>query len=179
MTTEYSRSINDWADEKWEFVGRNLEMSKKGEWDDDNQDGLNEDDFYPVMLYAYPLSDCPSDTQIRLIHKKTNCTVVKDTDTEEYYLALCGGGMDLSQDIALAYIIATGYIPIALVFEVCKQPELSVHGNDWLKVARRCKKELKFNMDNSKEAIKMWNKNIKEFKIKQKERKAKTLTTNQ
>jgi hypothetical protein len=47
-------------------------------------------------------------------------------DTEEYFLALTGGGMDFSQNIALAYIIAQGWIPIALAYEVFTQLELNV-----------------------------------------------------
>ncbi len=56
--------------------------------------------------------------------------MVMKKDTEEYFLALTGGGMDLSQDIALAYIIAQGWIPTALAYEVSTQPELSVSGDD-------------------------------------------------
>jgi hypothetical protein len=89
----------------------------------------------PVLLYAYPLDLEPAREKIIGVCRRTNCTVVMRKDTEEYFLALTGGGMELSQDIALAYIIAQGWIPTALAYEVSAQPGLSVSGKDWIEVA--------------------------------------------
>lgn len=179
MSSEYSISVNDWTYDDWEFTGRDVmynyyeanpkEAEKEG-YDLDEEDNhvkyLDElaDNQNPMMLYAYPLNGCPDTEKIIELCRKTNCTVMMKKDTEEYFLALCGGGMDLSQDIALAYMIAQNWIPSALAYNVCTQPNLSVHGKDWLDVANRCKKELKFDIDNARVKIKEWNEAIKEFK---------------
>ena len=85
-------------------------------------------------------------------------------DTEEYFLALTGGGIDLSQDIALAYIIAQGWIPTALAYEVSTQPGLSVSRKAWIEVAGRCKKELEIAIENYKRRIEEWEASIRKFR---------------
>ena len=64
----------------------------------------------PMMNYAYPLERHLDDDTIAEVCEETNCTVVHNRDTDEWFLALSAGGMDYSQDIALAYIIADGCI---------------------------------------------------------------------
>lgn len=181
MSTEYSVGVSEWDWEKWEFVGRDAmyefysENPEEAEKDGHEVEGsevkyLDEvaDYQYPVMLYAYPLDSEPEREKIVEICRRTNCTVVMKRDTEEYFLALTGGGMDLSQDIALAYIIAQKWIPTALAYNVCTQPELSISGKKWLDVAERCKKELEFAVSSYNQRIKMWAESIKEFKASQK-----------
>lgn len=187
MTTEYSISV-DWSEEmdKWENHGRNaIEENCTHKTQDKNSTeenretnmrysgyceecGFHEDTAIPMMNYAYPLSFEPDDEKILEVVKKTNLTVMEKESSGEYFLALTGGGMDLSQDVALAYMIAQGSIPFALVNNVSTQPELSVGGSDWLKVARRIKKELRFEIRNSKESLKKWNEAVKQFKEKKK-----------
>jgi len=142
MRTLYGITVYDWADEKWAFTGRDVELEKRGEWSEENQDGVGVDDHVPMMLCAYPLRERPSNKSIRRIHEKTCLTVVEDTETGEFFLALCGGGMDLSQDIAMAYIIAHGLVPAALAMEVSTQPNLSQRGKNWLQVMRYCRRAL-------------------------------------
>jgi hypothetical protein len=162
MTTEYSVSVDNWDYDEWNFIGRDVEMERVGEWSEDNPDGLDCDDYIPVMLYAYPLWDCPSDEQIIEIHDKTSLTVVEHNDTGEYYLALCGGGMNLSQDIGMAYLIAEHYIPHALIREISTQPNLSQRGKNFRKLMRECVKMLKSEIRESTSLCKTMNAAIQE-----------------
>lgn len=177
MSTEYSLGVSNWDWEEWDFVGRDViygfyeenpeEAEKDGhEVEDGRVKYLDEvaDYQYPVMLYAYPLDSEPEREKIIEVCRRTNCTVVMKKGIEEYFLALTGGGMDLSQDIALAYIIAQGWIPTALAYTVSTQPELSVSGKDWLIVAERCKKELEMAINSNKHKIAEWEASIGKFK---------------
>jgi hypothetical protein len=121
----------------------------------------------PMMNYAYPLETTPSDDEILKVCRETCLTVMKDTEDwdDKYYLALCGGGMDLSQSIARAYQIIENWIPVALLTEVCKQPELSVHGKNWLTMARQIRKQIKMEVANLKSADKQRGVNMREYKI--------------
>jgi len=131
MATEYSISVSDWDYESWEFVDRDIEYEKHGEWSEDNEQGISSDDYVPMMHYAYPLYDCPSDKQIFKIHEKTCLTVVRNIEGEEYYLVLCGGGMDCSQSIGMAYIIAEDHILYALAQQISRQPNLTQYGKNF------------------------------------------------
>lgn len=154
MTSEYSISVENWQDEKWEMTGREVMYSVlsdestrqhkelKKEYGDDYDVDEKADENYPMMNYAYPLYKRPSDGQILKICEETNCTVVEDTGTGDFFLALTGGGMNLSQDIAMAYIIAGEPIPPALAMSVATQHGLSQYGKEWRKVMRECRKSL-------------------------------------
>ncbi len=106
---------------------------QRGEWSEDNPTGIEEDDYMPIYNFAYPLhvNSIDEDKIIRIC-EETNCTVVKNTEEDKLYLALCGCGMDMSQDIALAYMIANAYegeygrIPEHMLFDVYKSNALSV-----------------------------------------------------
>lgn len=102
----------------------------KKSYNEDEANELDGDEGYPMMNYAYPLDVSVDDDKILEVYNRTNCCVVYNNDDNSYYLALTGGGMDLSQDIALAYIIVEGFIPRHLVTEVCLQPCLSVGRED-------------------------------------------------
>ena len=101
-----------------------------------------EDSCEPMISYGYPLSFLPEDNKILQIIKETCLTVMENQDTGECFLVLCGGGMDLSQSIAYAYLLAGERIPDELVFEVCTQPCLSVGTKAYYRIMRECKKEL-------------------------------------
>ncbi len=105
--------------------------------------GFSEDDCEPMMNYGYPLCCLPDDEKILQIVKQTCLTVMENQDTGEIFLVLCGGGMDLSQSVAYAYLLAGHRIPDELVFEVCTQPCLSVGKKTYRKIMRQCRKELK------------------------------------
>ena len=135
--------VNDWNFSEWEFTGRNIEVRDRGEWSEDNQDGISVDDYYPMMNYAYPLDNgCPSESTIKEIHKKASLTVVCKLSTDTYYLSLTGGGMNLSQDIAMAYIIAENRVPTGLAREVNVETPLTQHGDNYRKVLNKCKQSL-------------------------------------
>jgi len=185
MTTEYSISVNDWRNEKWNHVGVHLmreyyledketiEECKDNNWDIEDMAWEKADESYPMMLYAYPLNFEPDDDKIIEVCTKTNCTVVEDTETGDYFLALSGGGMDLSQDIALAYLIMEGRIPTALAINVCTQPCLSVRDKDWLKIMRAIKKQLQWEADYYKRHKRKINQEIKRFQETERERRKK------
>ena len=181
MASEYSINV-DWQEEydRWENIGA-LAMREfyeahpeEAEKDGHDVDGgevtyLDEviDDWQPMMNYAYPLICDPTrngDEAIIKVCRETCLTIMCKDET--YYLALCGGGMNLSQSIARAYQRLETWIPLALLRKVSKQPELSVCGADWLKMARQIKKQLRMDIKSLRQDIKQWQTNIREYKIK-------------
>ena len=162
MTTEYSVHVNDWSDERWNHVGVNLmyehyledeDVKKEVEEDYPHMDveefaREKADGHFPMMLYAYPLAIEPSDDAIREVCRETCCTVVEDEESGDYYLALSGGGMDLSQNVALAYMIAEKWIPTALASEVSTQYGLNFSGETYLRVMNGLKESLQKDVNN-------------------------------
>lgn len=186
MSTEYSINV-DWSTEweRWENVGQRVmrefyennpkEAERDGhDLDDDGQvKYLNEvlDDWQPMMNYAYPLVCDPTsrdsgNDRIIKVCRETCLTVMYNEDEDTYYLALCGGGMDLSQSIAHAYQILESWIPISLLCDVSKQPELSVHGEAWLEMAQQIQKQLELDISQLQQASKDWQNSINEYKAK-------------
>lgn len=80
-----------------------------------DEERVNEE-FMPMMNYRYPVPHFDekkmSCNEIKEALKPTGLTLVKDLKTDEYYLALVGGGMDMSWDICESYI-NLGYLPPA------------------------------------------------------------------
>lgn len=170
----------DWSnqyEEGWENLGKSaIEENCKHKTQDKDTDKTNretnmrysnwceecghcEDSAEPMMNYAYPLDIEPSEEAIIEIVNKTNCTVMEKDG--EYFLALCGGGMDLSQDIALAYIIAQRWIPLELALEVSTQDGLSMYGKEFRKIMRGCKESLNKDISHAKARVKRINDSIK------------------
>lgn len=182
MTTEYSRDVDDWNDCKWDHVGvgamyefyLNDKEAKRDakdcHMDIDDYAREKSDDHYPMMLYCYPLFCDPSEEKIVEVCRKTACTVVRDNENDDYYLALAGGGMDLSQDIALAYIIAEGFIPHSLAMNVNRQPCLSVGGKDYIRIAKEIKRQLKIEISQCKSNIKAWDDSVKQYRERERQR---------
>lgn len=102
-----------------------------------------EDSCQPMMNYGYPLLSLPNDDKILHIVQKTCLTVMENQDSGESFLVLCGGGMDLSQSIAHAYLLAEHRIPEELAFQISTQPCLSVGKKAYFQIMQACKKELK------------------------------------
>jgi len=187
MTSEYSISV-DWREEyergTWEMTGANVMRefyeSNPKEAKRDGHDVergkvkyIDEviDAFMPMMNYAYPLYTEPSEEKIIKVCRETNLTVVYNNDDETYYLALTGGGMDLSQDIARAYQIIENWLPVSLLTNVCTQPELSVHGQDWLDMATQIKKQITIEISRLQQLDSTWEKSISEYTAKSKARR--------
>jgi len=174
----------DWHEEfekdysKWGNIGRNtlIESCKckdgveeKG-WCD--KCDISEDSAEPMMNYCYPLELEPTDEKkILKVVKETNCSIMHNTKTDEYFLVLCGGGMDLSQDIALAYIILETWLPQDLLRAVNKQPCLSVGGKNYKLLARAIIKQLKMEADHNKGKAKEWKESLRNFCESEKRKK--------
>lgn len=185
VTTEYSISIENWQDEKWNQVGSDLmydfylkdratrkECQENG-WDIEDIAREKADSHFPMMNYVYPLEmGEPSEDKITKICSKTNCTVVEDTETGDFFLALTGGGMDLSQDIALAYMIAEKWLPTSLLRNVCTQPALSVSEKEYRKIMRRIKEQLRMENARNNDHLKRINEELKRMSEKEKAKNA-------
>lgn len=163
-------SVNvDWHEEfkdnfeKWENLGRQIAEDNCTHKTQDKEllEGLKETnmrysgwceecDFYedscePMMNYAYPLMYEPSSEAIQKVITRTCLTVMRNTQTNECFLVLCGGGMDLSQQIGLAYLLTDGRIPKDLIGEISTQDCLSVDSLDWCFLEEGIIEELEAN----------------------------------
>lgn len=136
----------DWIEEyeDWENIGRNAIVDKcthkhpKGNGESNmsyagycDECESYEDSGVPMMNFAYPLDVKPSDEAILSVLDKTNLTVMYSDKEDKHYLALTGGGMDLTQDIALAYYYCQKWIPMDVIHSLCTQKELTVSGLQW------------------------------------------------
>lgn len=80
----------------------------------------------PMMNYLYPLDydgfiehDKVKGLKIRVeVASETNCVLVQNTKTDEWFLTLTGGGMDLSPSIAHAFMICQKWLPNDLLKEL-------------------------------------------------------------
>jgi len=169
----------DWSTEweKWENYGRSALESNCKHHDQEGATkdcpnmqysgwcekcGEGEDSSMPMMNYSYPLFGEPSEEEILKVVKRTCLTVMYNNDTDKWVLALCGGGMDLSQSIALAYILVGDRIPNDLAQEVCLQPALSVSKADWVMVMKECRRILSHESANALSRIEEIDKRLKE-----------------
>lgn len=68
----------------------------------------------PALTYAWPI-DVPNSRadEVAWTLRNSVCSLVRVGD--QFMLAVCGGGMDLSAEIAAAYIAAGFYPPVALL----------------------------------------------------------------
>lgn len=133
---------------------------------------ISEDSAEPMMNYAYPLElkDFDEEKILRVV-KETNCTIMENQATGEWFLVLCGGGMDLSQDIGFAYIILERWIPKNLLTEIAKQPLLSLGNKNYKKLAKEVIFQLKNTRINFKQKEKEWKDSLKTLKEKEKQKK--------
>ncbi len=152
----YDKQKDDLPGEQGEYKICNVEYSGYCE-----QCGISEDDCEPMMNYTYPLVCDPSEEAIAKVVKNTCLTVMYNNDNGKYYLVLCGGGMDLSQQIGLAYLYTDGRIPKDLIEEISTQANLSVSGKDWRFLKESIIEELEINKACLNRSIEEW-KNTKE-----------------
>jgi len=115
---------------------------------------ISEGDCEPMMNYAYPLETTPNEEDILKVVKNT-CLTIMEKDGS-YYLALCGGGMDLSQQIGLAYVLIEKWIPIELLQNISKQKGLSVGGEDWKLLRNSILEQLEMESGRNKQRLKDW-----------------------
>ena len=106
----------------------------------------------PMMNYYYPLpEDFYSDWYLEeaaMVIGNTNLCIVHLLDTDEYALALTGGGMDLPWDICEAYMLL-GYLPPT---HFCDLPDFAGTKlnakNKW--IISGCQKSCKISMELAK-----------------------------
>lgn len=152
----------DWSkyyDEDWDNVGRSILHSSCNHKQLENENwcekcDISEDSCEPMMNYAYPLETTPDDDKILKVVKET-CLTVMEKDGK-YFLALCGGGMDLSQSIGLAYVFIENWIPEDLIGSISNQKGLSVGGDNWKLLRSKVIEQLKTYSSRSKERSKEW-----------------------
>lgn len=171
-----SYSINvDWSNyERWENCGRSLIEQNCKHKEGVQYSGycekceISEDDCTPMMNYAYPLETTPNDEDIIEVCEKTCCTVMYNIEEDCHYIALCGGGMNLSQDIALAYNILEKWIPLELALQVSTQDGLSKGGKTFRKIMRACRDSIKMDISHGKNRLKEINESLKDSLSKSK-----------
>ena len=72
-----------------------------------------QDEYVPIMNYAYILQYKPRYEQVYLVAELVpTCSIIYIEDLGTYALGLTGGGMDLSDCLELAYMIIDGVSPI-------------------------------------------------------------------
>ena len=128
-TRVLSDVLNDKENERFKEVAVRLEVLEDNElvgyWEE------NLSNYEPMMNYGHLLETEPEDDKILDVALKTNCSVMKNTETDEYFIVLNGGGMDLSQDIGLAYFILERWIPESFISSISKQKGLSISKEDF------------------------------------------------
>jgi hypothetical protein len=172
------REIDDWNKGQWDFKGvevmrdyfdKHRERMLDSGYDlseGDAEQKLTEisEQYAPSQLVAYPVIGDLSDDKIAEICLNTECTVVKDTEKDQYYLSHTGGGMDLSQELAMGYMIARGRIPPEVAHSVSTQYGLNLKGEKWMAVAKQCKTELEIAAKRYQMKIEEWEEGIAEYK---------------
>ena len=167
----------DWSEEgiseRFDLTCPNTEYHEKNGYNYENEKSEGcpacEDDsghVAPMMNYLYPLDYTHSDIASRALDValETNCVLVQNTDTEEWFLTLTGGGMDLSPSIAYAYVLAQTWIPKDLLHELkagwCKD---SLSEEKFKKLRKTIREQLKQEKHSIAEKTKEWNQKIEEI----------------
>lgn len=157
--------------DKWINHGRNIleencnhhddktgeEETKIGYYNYCEECDISEISAIPIINYLYPLelSNFDDDKILKVV-KGTNCTILENTETGEWFLALCGGGMDLSQDIALSYVILERWIPKDLICEVISQKNFSISDDNFKILQKEIIEQSRNYFEKYFELNKMW-----------------------
>lgn len=113
------KQCREWLDEQGRdetSFGMESDSEDEQEWQSTVRDCMLESENYaPMMNCIYPLPDLRhSEQEAQALIEDTNCVIVLIRKDERYpdtpYMALSGGGMDLSWDICRAYMLL-GYLP--------------------------------------------------------------------
>ena len=124
----------------------------------------------PMMNYLYPLDfegymegDEGEKRRIK-IASETNCVCVENNESGEWFLALTGGGMDLSFSIAYAYYLAQKWLPLDLLQELkagwCKT---SLSSENFEELKKIILEQLPTEKSRFEEKIQEWDKPSKEI----------------
>lgn len=155
MNSRYVDWNEEWLKDEWEFTGADLMYQKacNQEPEDYTPEEIQEQNM-PMYNYAYQLERTSiEDSVIRRVCEKTSCTVVYNQKENSYYLALTGCGMDLSQDIALAYMIVDGCVNWDMLEDVYIHAPISVSKQRYFEILKQMKSQLKIRMDSYKNRI--------------------------
>ena len=163
----------NWSDENihqiWDFIGSsilyNREVKKLSKCPHGNAtEGYcdkcecypedKEQDNRPSMNFAYPLFCEPGEEKIIKVCEETACTVVYNSQDDNYYLTLTGGGMDMSQSIALAYIIADGCIDWDFLDEIYLTGAFSVSEEDFQIILKELERQFTISISNQTQKLK-------------------------
>jgi hypothetical protein len=181
MEVDKMASINiDWSEElkdceKWVNHGRvaieegctHKTQDKYGDTEEDKETNMRysgyceecghyEDTASPMMNFGHILDIKPDEEEILEVVNETNCTIMENTETGEYFIVLCGCGMDLSQDIALAYIVIQKHIPIDLINSICKQKGLSQSEKNFERIRKSIIETIDISISNLQRTKKEW-----------------------
>ena len=119
----------------------------------------------PMMNYLYPLDYQGLVTkEIQIELAQTNCMIVQENSTDDYFLVLNGGGMDLSPAIAYAYFKAQKWLPLELLHEIKSgwvKDSLSAEKFEELKAV--IVEQLNSQISRTQEKYAEWNKPSKEI----------------
>jgi hypothetical protein len=109
---DFGEHIDDWV-----FP---FNLTEKEQENETYQPMMNS--LWPLEEFEYHLKKFNDRTLKKAIDDAGAMTLIQRNDDDEYYLALAGGGMDLSWDIAAGYV-NLGYLP---PFIICEHlPEFS------------------------------------------------------
>jgi hypothetical protein len=102
-----------------------------------------------VCVYpAYPLFSESDEEKIIKICEETDCTVDYNLQDD-----MTGGGINLSQDIALAYIIADGCIERDMIENICTFGTFRVPKNDYRIILNELERQLAININNQTQKL--------------------------
>ena len=156
----------DWRDE-YENFDLECPNIENHEEDDESCDVCENGYVQPMMNYIYPMDYTYSDIRSRRLEvaQKTDCVLVQNINTDEWFLTLTGGGMDLSPSIGLAYVIAQSWLPRDLLHELnagwCKD---SLSEKNFKRLRKAMKEQLRREKAGTSERLREWNRPIKEIK---------------
>jgi len=177
--------FNDWSEEnrfeKWENQTTSIlrsiiedkenprfkEVTERLEVLDDEGNLVNWyeealESYEPIYNYIYPLETNPSEEDILEVSLKTNCCVMYNNEEDKYYLSLIGCGMDMSQDIALSYVILERWIPTDLIRSISTQKGLTQGGEDFERLRKAIIEQSEHHINNFNQLRTDWGTTPKE-----------------
>lgn len=177
---EYKRDEAPW--ERWSNHGRRVVEESCEHYDQGDgcnniqyqgycdECGIGEDYCEPMYNYIYPLElDHYSDEKILEVVDRTACTVMENQDAGIWYLTLTGCGMDLTQDIALAYVILDGRIPEDLMLHICPQAGLSQPIESYIELSETVIEEAEALSKRFQQIVEDWQRRVKRVKEAEKD----------
>jgi hypothetical protein len=146
--------LEDEEHPRFKEVTKRLEVLQDGKLVDWWEESL--DSYAPMMNYAHILETKPEEDKILDVALKTNCSIMFDNEKDVYYIALNGGGMDLSQDIGLAYVILENWIPEDLINQISRQEGLSISKEDFKTLKKEIVKQSQTYSERYKTLSERW-----------------------